>query len=279
MMRNPIVAGQFYEAFPDRLKQQIENCFNSSLGPGMPGKGENKLLGVICPHAGYSFSGPCAAHSYKAIAESKKADSYIILGISHQGYPSCVSLKDWETPLGVVKNNIELTKELMKNSGLKQNEKAHAQEHSIEVQLPFLQYVDKNAKIIPVIVSEDIHYDDLAKAIVKTIQGKNVKIIVSGDFTHYGINYGYMPFSDNIEENLEKLDKGAIKFIENLEAHKFIEYVENKGATICGKNPIAVITSIAKILNAKVKLLKYYSSGEISKDYSSAVGYAAIEIR
>ncbi|MBU0616075.1 MAG: AmmeMemoRadiSam system protein B [Nanoarchaeota archaeon] len=281
MVRQPIVSGQFYEAYPDRLKDQIKWCFQHELGPGLPGKGDKKIIAVICPHAGYSFSGPCAAHSYKQIAGSE-ADSYIILGISHQGYGSCVSLDDWETPLGVVKNDTELVKMLMDNSGLKKNEKAHSHEHSIEVQLPFLQYVQKEPKIVPVIISEDIDIEGFAKAVIKTIKdsGKKIIIIVSGDFTHYGINYGFMPFSDNVKENLKKLDMGAFKFIEKLDYFHFLDYIDKTRATICGRLPIAAICSISKLLKAsEVKLLKYYTSGDITDDYTSAVGYASILIR
>src|SRR3989338_3675605 len=192
MPRKPIVAGMFYASDFDELSNQINDSFHSKFGPGdLPIKKRNKnILGIIAPHAGYQFSGPCAAWAYKEIAESKFADVYILLGLSHSGYPSCVSLEDWETPFGTISVDKEFNRVLMANSGLKQNENAHSQEHSIEVQLPFLQFANRDyldkLKIAPITVSGDISCKDIAKAIAKTIEQTRRKaiIIASSDFTH-----------------------------------------------------------------------------------------------
>src|SRR3989338_8466292 len=157
MPRKPIVAGMFYASDFDELSNQINDSFHSKFGPGaLPIKKRGKdIFGIIAPHAGYQFSGQGAAWAYKEIAESKFADVYIMLGLSHSGFPSCVSLEDWETPFGIVKVDEEFTRVLMANSGLKQNERAHSGEHSIEVQLPFLQFANmdhlKQLKISPII--------------------------------------------------------------------------------------------------------------------------------
>jgi len=264
MIRKPIVSGQFYNDDAKELKKEIKKYMDTV-------KPEKKAAAAISPHAGYYFSGQCAAYSYKSVKDSD-AELFIVLGLSHSGYESCVSLDDFETPLGIVKNDNEFAKLLIKN-GLKEDKKAHNCEHSIEVQLPFLQYVKENLKFVPVIVSED--YENVAKIIIKTIKesGRKVIIIASSDFTHYGYNYGFIPFSDNIKENMYKLDKGAIDKIINNDLKGFLDYTERTGATICGKYPIACLM---KILNKKGKLLKYYTSGDIINDYSSAVGYAAI---
>lgn len=286
-MRKPIVAGMFYADNFDELSNQINDSFHSKFGPGaLPVKKRTKeTLGIIAPHAGYQFSGPGAAWAYKEIAESKLADIYILLGLSHSGFPSCISLEDWETPFGTIKVDEEFQRVLMANSGLKQDEEAHAQEHSIEVQLPFLQFANKDylkqLKIAPIIVSEDKNYQEIAQAILKTIEQtrKKAVIIASSDFTHYGINYGFFPFKENVKENMHKLDNEAIEHIKNLEAPSFLDYINNTGATICGKIPIATIIASCKLLGAKkAKLLHYYTSGDIVKDYSSAVGYGAIVI-
>ena len=284
MVRKPIVAGMFYEEGEDALKEQIKDCFLSEFGPGkLPeGKKEKNILGVVAPHAGYAFSGPCASYAYEAIAESRWPEVFILLGLSHSGYGSSISLEDWETPLGIVENDNDFSKALMKNTGVKQDETAHSQEHSIEAQVPFLQFINKDSlKIVPVIASPDIPYDKLGENIAKTIKesGKKVCIIASSDFTHYGVNYGYFPFKDNVKENLYELDNGALKHIKNLDANRFLSYTEETGATICGKFPVAVMVEICKLLGGKhAKLLKYYTSGEITKDYSSVVGYGSIII-
>ncbi len=287
MPRKPIVAGMFYESGFDELDKQINGCFESKFGPGaLPvKKREKSIFGIIAPHAGYQFSGPGAAWAYKEIAESKFADVYVILGLSHSGYRSCVSLEDWETPFGMVTVDKEFNRVLMANSGLKQNESANSQEHSIEVQLPFLQFANRDnlnrLKIAPVIVSGDVDYAEIAKAIAKTIEQTRSKaiIIASSDFTHFGLNYGYFPFSDNIKEGMYALDKKAIDCIKKLDSKKFLYYIEKTGATICGKIPIATLIETTKLLGAKsASLLHYYTSGDVINDYNSAVGYAAIVI-
>ena len=288
MIRKPIVSGSFYADNFNELSEQINDSFNSKFGPGsLPlSKRTKEIIGIIAPHAGYPYSGPGAAWAYKEIAESKFPDTYIMLGLSHSGYPSCVSLEDWETPFGPIRTDTEFNKALMANSGLKQNEKAHAQEHSIEVQLPFLQFASKDhlneLKIAPIIVSEDQPYEDIAKAIVKTIKQTKSKVIliISSDFTHYGMNYGFFPFpAEDAKEKMYELDKGAIDEIRKLDANQFLSYIEKTGATICGRTPIAVGIAVCKLLGAKkAELLNYYTSGDITEDYSSAVGYGTLSI-
>jgi len=285
MTRKALVAGQFYEGDFDTLNKQIEACFKHKMGPGeLPGKRSDKAIkGIVVPHAGYMFSGPCAAWAYKEIAESKFADVYVILGNNHAGSLTCASKEDWETPIGVVNVDKAFTDKIIESTGLKVNEETHASEHSIEVQLPFLQFACKdnlkNLRIVPIIVAHGEDYKNLGEGIKKAISdsGKNVVVIASSDFTHYGMNYGYVPFSDNIKENLEKLDKGAIGWIEKKNSYRFIDFVEEKEATICGMYAIAALLDSIKA--DKVKLLQYYSSGDIVGDYSSTVGYAAIALK
>jgi AmmeMemoRadiSam system protein B len=277
MNRKPIVAGQFYELGKDKLNKQIKECFLSKLGPGkLPGKRTKNIIGVIVPHAGYQFSGHAAAHAYKEIGETKIPDTYIIIGPSHSGNKTCISMQDWETPLGTAEVDKELGKILSEK--IPANDEAHLPEHSIEVQIPFLQFISKDNKfkIMPVMVSDDKGYDEIAEIIKDAVKkaGKNVIIIASSDFTHYGYAYGYVPFTVNIKEKLRELDKGAINPIKELNPEKFLDYVKKKEATICGALPIAVLL---KAIDAKkAKLLSYYTSGEITGEYGSAVGYASI---
>jgi len=286
MVRKPIVAGQFYPADFGELNAQIEDSFNSKFGPGaLPIKKRTKnIRGIIAPHAGYIYSGPGAAWAYKEIAESKIADIYIILGLSHSGFGTCLSLDDWETPFGIIKTDKEFGNKLIKQ-GIKQDEAAHQQEHSIEVQLPFLQFANKEylkeLKIMPIIASPDKAYDEIAKIIAETVNESRRKacIITSSDFTHFGFNYAFFPFKTHIKENIYALDKGAIEQINTLNAYKFLDYTEQTGATICGKYPIAVALEASKLLGAKKsRLLHYYTSGDIIGDYGSVVGYASILI-
>ncbi len=287
MTRKPVVAGQFYPETFEELDKEINLCFTSKFGPGdIPLKKKDKeVLGVIAPHAGYQFSGPCAAWAYKEIAESRLSDVYILLGLSHQGFRSCISMQDWETPLGIVKVEKEFGELVKKHTGLKVNEEIHSEEHSIEVQVPFLQFARKDyldrLRILPIIVSDDINPAEMGEAIAKAVKasGKKVTLIASSDFTHFGLNYRYFPFRDNVKENMYKLDKGAIDNIIKLDSSSFMEYIDETGATICGRVPIAVLIEACKELGAeKGKLLHYYTSGDVIGDYANAVGYGAILI-
>ncbi|MFC1697569.1 AmmeMemoRadiSam system protein B [Nanoarchaeota archaeon] len=282
MIRKPIVSGTFYEADRKELIKQIEDSFKHEFGPGtLPNpRTDKEIKAIIAPHAGYPYSGPCQAFSYKALAESKFPDVYIILGTNHQTQTSCTSNKDFETPLGTVKLQDNFIKEL----NIDLNEQAHENEHSIEVQLPFLQFISENnkdkLKIVPIIVGID--YADTAEKIIKALQKTNLNpvFIISTDFTHYGMSYGFVPFQDNVKEKLHNLDKGAIDHILKIEPLKFNTNLQETGATICGRFAIMCLLEILNNLkdrkNIKSKLLKYYTSGDIARNYRNSVGYASI---
>ncbi len=278
--RKPLVAGQFYSDFDVELEEQIKGSFISIHGPGkLPGKRERKAIkGAIVPHAGYMFSGPAAAFSFKEIAESDFPELYILLGNSHSyAGDSCSCSLDWSTPFGVIRTDRDFIG-VLRNKGLIENNRAHGREHSIEVQLPFLQFVSKdrldNLKIAAIMITED--YEEAAEKISRAMKeyGKKAVIICSSDFTHYGISYGYIPFVSGVKEKLKNLDMGAIRFIEDMDPSGFLGYIEDKEATICGKYSIACMMKILK--GCKANLLAYYTSGDIADDYSNAVGYASI---
>lgn len=280
-MREPIVSGMFYQADPVELRAEIERCFkNGQFGPGsLPDKTKkSNILGAIIPHAGYQFSGPCAAFAYKEIASLEKPDIFIILGTNHITGRGVYSLKDdFKTPLGIAKTD----KEFISALSIQESIPIHAQEHSIEVQLPFLQYLFENVTIAPIIVGVD-DYKSIAEKIFNTAKAQNKRIfpIASSDFTHYGVTYGYLPFTENRKENLYKLDKEAVSYIERLDSEAFLLFCREKQATICGQFAIATIIELCKLLGAeKAELLKYYTSGDITKDYNNAVGYASIVFR
>jgi hypothetical protein len=282
MARKPIVAGMFYEDNPKLLENQITGCFKSKFGPGeLPSnRKDKKIIGIIAPHAGYQFSGPGQAIAYKEIAESEIPDVYIILGTTHTGFPAAATiLEDFETPFGTVKVDKEFAIELINQNLLIENKPAHQDEHSIEVQLPFLQFINKEAKIVPIVVGEKAHYERLGKAIVKTAkeQKKKIILICSSDFTHYGYSYGFILFNKNVKEHLKEFDLNAIKWIKRLDSKNFLKYVNETGATICGVYAITVFIEACKELNAKTaRLEQYYTSGDVTGDYTNAVGYASI---
>jgi len=294
-MRKPSVAGQFYEGDEDELRAQISGCFFSDFGPKrLPdGAGKERILGVISPHAGFMYSGPAAAFVYKAIAEVKKAekpDLFIILGPNHTGIGRTSHMaEDFETPLGIARHDADFARLLSAGGAIVEDKRAHMYEHSIEVQLPFLQFIfDDRFRFVPVVISSEINLGKVAETLKKAIieyekAGKKACIIASSDFTHYGPNYGYVPFGkvshDSVRARLRELDMGAIELIRKFDADSFLMYVKRTGSTICGMLPIYVMVKSLAGRAKAAELLSYYTSGDIIGDYSNSVSYAGMIIR
>jgi len=289
MDRLPIAAGHFYEDNPEKLKAKLKWCFLSEFGPkSLPKKDSKNYFAAIAPHAGYTYSGPAAAHAYKKIGEMKKIDTFVIIGTNHSGLGPSISIFPegiWKTPLGEVEVDSELSNRIKNYSKFSKFDTiAHKYEHSIEVQLPFLQFLFEKTKIVPIVFRGDELIEeakDLANAIeiaAKKLERK-IFVIASSDFTHYGRAYNYLPFfgsNAEIKKKIYALDKNAIHEIVNLHEMKFLRYVYDTGATICGFAPIIATILYAKKHVEKGELLKYYCSGDISGDYENCVGYASI---
>jgi MEMO1 family protein len=276
MIREPVVAGQFYAATRDRLREELDKAFRH-VGE----MARRHTRSIVSPHAGYMFSGSCAAHGYRALKASGNFDAFIILGFSHAGIGSAdcmMSGLDWKTPLGIATLNQPLTKALL-SVGIIIDERPHEGEHSIEVQLPFLQYLFGQVSFVPIAVAQEIDYAAFGSAIARVIKGSklSVGIIASSDFTHYGPGYGYVPFDTRIPEQLRRLDLGAVDHIIRLDSSGLLSYIQKTGSTICGASPIALQIEIMKAQKTKsVELLKYSTSGELTGDYSHSVSYASI---
>ena len=276
MVRRAIAAGQFYAKEKAKLEEEV----NKALSEAKKTAGK-KVLGIIAPHAGYVYSSKCAAFSYNAI-KNQSFDTFIILGSNHTGRGKRISVsgQDFEVPNGIAKNDSEFTGKLAEIYGL--NEDSHAHEHSIEVQLPFLLSIFKNVRIVPITLASYSYAEccELARnlqTIVKQLKRK-VCVIASSDFTHYGFAYDYVPFSgtkEEVKKKLYDLDKKAIELIESMKAEKFLQL--SRDMTICGAEAITVSIKLCKMLGAKsAELLNYYTSGDVSGDYTNAVGYASI---
>ena len=274
-IRKPAVSGMFYAGTAKELEDQIEWCYKHELGPGaiprVNSGGLREIVAVVAPHAGYYYSGPIAAHAYKELADDGIFDTAVILGPNHTGYGYPVSLwsaVSWNTPLGEVDINKELVQRLS-GEGIKVDETAHIYEHSIEVQLPWLQHLYKKVKIVPIsMLAQDI---ETARAVGKAISqaGDNLIIIASSDFTHYE------PYSVAMQR-----DGSVIEAIVALDEEELYERCENLNCTMCGYGPVASAIVAAKEMKAKkASLLKYATSGETSGDFSRVVGYGAIVIK
>jgi len=289
-VRKPTVAGQFYNGNRTDLEQSIRECFLDKRGPGdLPETGQRKknIKGLVVPHAGYIYSGAIAANSYYYLSKNGFADTFIILGPNHTGMGSGVSIMtegSWETPLGTTSINEALAKKLWTGI-IDKDQIAHMHEHSIEVQLPFLQFCarDKKFDFIPICMAmQDFETSEevgniLANAIKDT--DENIVIIASSDFSHAGFNYASMPPSGvRVDKYAEKQDKLAIEKILEVDPKGLIDTVHKNNITMCGYGPVAVMLTASKMLGAKqVELLKYGTSYEVQPS-SSCVGYGALAV-
>jgi AmmeMemoRadiSam system protein B len=275
--RRPVVADQFYEGDAEALRLQIKSCFLSNLGPGkLPETNfhiyPRNIVGLICPHAGYMYSGAVAASGYFELAQDGLPETVVILGPNHTGYGSGLSLMregTWQTPLGEVQVDSELADVILSETSVVDvDETAHRFEHSIEVQLPFLQYLygDK-FKLVPIcFLMQD--YDsavEVGSALTEALDTRNAVIIASSDMTHY-----------EPAKQAETKDRLALNAVTALDARRFYETVETQNITACGYAPITALITYAQGVNAKAELLNYHNSGDTSGDFSNVVGYASV---
>jgi len=263
-MRKPAFAGQFYPDIDSDLRRELESCFS-----GVERKEEN-VIGAVVPHAGYIYSGNVAAQVYSKLPS---ADTFVIIGPSHGGGGSmvAVSKETWITPLGVVEVDLDFVEVLPKKI-IDTDEIAHSYEHSIEVQLPFLQYLFDDFKIVP--ISLGLQDEETAKEVGEEVAAaimkldKRIVILASSDFTHY-----------MLDEVAREIDSYVIEPILDMDISKFYTRVYNRNATVCGVGPIAAMLSATKRLGAKQgKLIKYATSGDVEKSVREVVGYAGIII-
>jgi len=274
-IRRPAVSGMFYAGTAGELKEQIEWCYKHELGPGtiprVNSRGLREIVAIVVPHAGYYYSGPVAAHAYKELAEDGMFDTAVILGPNHTGYGYPVSLwagGSWSTPLGEVEVDKKLAQRLL-GDVIEADEIAHIHEHSIEVQLPWLQYLYGKVRIVPItMLAQDI---ETARIVGKSIgqAGDNFVVIASSDLTHYE------PHSIAVEK-----DRSVIEAIIALDEEELYERCERLGCTMCGYGPVAAAIVAAKEMKGKAATLKKYAtSGDTSGDFSRVVGYSSIVIR
>ena len=279
-LRRAQVAGSFYSGTKTALTSEIEGCFTHRLGPGrlptLAQVGERRLVGLVCPHAGYMYSGPVAAKSYFELASDGKPDKIVIIGPNHTGAGSGVSMMSegvWETPLGQAEIDSETVGAISKESDIIDlDDHAHLHEHSIEVQLPFLQYVLKTKfDFVPIcMMMQDLETSaEVGEAVGRALKGKNALIIASSDMTHY-----------ESADSAKRKDQLAIDAILALDDARLQETVESHRISMCGHGPVASMITASRILGAKAaQLLGYSTSGDITGDNSEVVGYLAASIQ
>jgi MEMO1 family protein len=274
-IRRPAVAGIFYPNDPFELNLAIERSFKDQrFGPNHmpPSASKRRIYGIISPHAGYIYSSAVAANGFYEVS-SMEFDDVVMIGPNHYGIGTGVAIMSsglWETPLGQVEINQDLSLAISKNSGIIDlDDFAHSKDHCLEVQLPFVQYIKKKKfRIVPIvlIMQDRQTADDIGRSIAQATVKTDSLLIASSDFTHYESN-----------SEAHRKDMDLINAILSLDILKFYTTLERENVSACGYGAIASIMTAAKNLGAtKGELLKYATSGDIIGDTNTVVGYSSI---
>lgn len=269
--------GPWYPADAAGLRRMLDGFF-APLPP--PEKGV-RVRGIVAPHAGYAYSGRCAAKAYAALSPDQGIRRVILMGSSHRSgfYGACVAdYEAWATPLGRVAVDLEACRALARERRFASDRELMLREHSLENQLPFLQRaLGDGFRIVPILFGS-LRREDfaaVAEAIAPLVDDSSL-LVASSDLTHFGEGFGYTPFRRNLAANLEKLDKGFIDPILRLDFARLADYRERTGITACGFVPIGVLIRLLEKQGVQARLADYARSGDLNGDYSTSVSYGAI---
>ena len=267
------LGGSWYPADTERLNRQIAGFFEKAEVEPI-----NNVIALILPHAGYQFSGQTAAFALKTTGKQYKR--VIVIGPSHrvpmEEVLSVPRATHYETPLGQIPLDVEFIDKLLKYSIFQNVPQVDEYEHSTQIEVPLLQHTQGDFKLV-LIVAGDCSFETIGKAgdILKSLVDDDTLVIASSDFTHFGPNYGYVPFRENIPEQLKQLDMGAYEYIRALDYKGFLDYRSKTGTTICGFVPISILLSMLD-KSVEAKLIKYATSGELTGDYTNSVSYLSV---
>ncbi len=270
--------GPWYPADPAQLKKMLDGFFSTLPQPEKGGM----VRGLVAPHAGFQYSGRCAARAYRALSPALGIRRVFLMGSSHSHgfHGACVGdYSAWATPLGNVAVDREICRALARSPLFKTDRETMLREHSLENQLPFLQKAlgSNGYKIVPIVFGslEKREFATIAEAIAPFIDPHTL-IVASSDLTHYGEAFGYTPFRGDLAANLDKLDKGFIDTVLRLDFDRYFSYREKTGITACGFAPIGVMIRLFEKKGYRARLADYYKSGDLTGDYSTSVSYASL---
>jgi len=271
-VRKPAVAGAFYPANPVELKNQIDIFLKNVEKKEFDGR----IFGLMVPHAGYVYSGQVAAHCFKQL-QGLSFDTVVIIGMSHYAYFEGISVYDtgyYETPLGLVEIDTELASSLIKSHPkIKSLKEAQSEEHSLEVEIPFLQQVlKKGFRIVPILMSNPGDCQILANSLISHYKGKKILFIASSDMSHYPP-----------DEIANEIDKITLSLIEGMDMNKLVAWLnephEKCSTLLCGSGAVLTLMLIAKEFGiTQPEILSYANSGDVPVigDKSRVVGYGAV---
>lgn len=277
-------SGQWYPADAASLERLADSCLEESAKR----TGETLLAdpaGFVVPHAGIVYSGTVAAAAYRYFLR-KPPERVFLLGFPHRGGAPGIWLPDaeaYETPLGTTRVDIEAVRSLAEGGEFRLTPESRVCDHSVEIQLPFLQHCAPGARLVPIYVSRaEAELRRAAARRLAAMAGAGDVLIASSDFTHYGRAFGFLPFpvDSKTGELLRSLDAGAIEAAASLDEEIFLGSLRESGATVCGSEPIALLLATLTALEDSDEVfqekLDYQTSGEITDDFEHSVSYAAL---
>ncbi len=277
-------AGSWYPADPAELRGLLERLFAESerrTGPYLP----SRTSAFVVPHAGLVYSGAVAAAAYRHL-RVREPERVVVLGFSHHGAPPGAWIPDLpvlRTPLGDVAVDREFAAGLAEGGAFARKDEEALCDHSVELQLPFLQFSAPAAKVVPVYVSRLTHESRAAAARkLSSLLGPETVVVASSDFTHFGKGFSYQPFpaDEYAGERLREIDEGAIEAAGTLSADQFLAELRATGSTVCGTEPISLLLETLRLAGRDEEIfqttLDYRTSGDITEDYTHSVSYAAL---
>ena len=286
-IRHPIVAGTFYEATAAACRVSLDRCIPKKLEVGeLP----ERIVAGIVPHAGWTFSGPVAGKVFKALAERSRPEVFVLFGAMHRGITQLGGMfaeGAWRTPLGDVRIDERLADRILSGTNLiERDSQVHAEEHSLEVVVPFIQYLFPDAKILPIAVPPVLRAHEIGQAVGRILAAEEARAVCIGstDLTHYGPSYGFNPQGfgqKGIDWARQINDKAVLELICGLKESRIVPTAMSDRSA-CGAGAVAATVAAARQMGAeKAIVLEHTSSAEIARDLwgqdsSDSVGYAAV---
>lgn len=273
---NSPLAGRWYEGDKQKLVEEIDKYLARVTDKPIP-----NICALILPHAGYRWSGPTAAYGLHHV-KGTKPKRVIVIGPSHrvrmENVASVPGYTHYSTPLGEVPLDRPFIDQLRKHPEFRNVPHAHDGEHSVQIELPLLQHVLGEFQFVPVVVGQlDRPATKKIARILRGLIDSDTLVVASSDFTHYGLAHRYVPFTENIPKRLKQLDGGAMEFVCKKDLNGLFDYIDETGATICGRCAIGVLLEMLPE-DATLHNLKYDTSGEMLDDYSNSVSYYAVAV-
>lgn len=270
------LAGLWYPADSGQLANAIDAYINDADAAPL-----GNVIALVLPHAGYAYSGSTAGAGLARVA-GRDYSRVVVLGATHRyALPNAVSMPDathYTTPLGEVPLDTEFMAEIEKHAFTTINPTVHSEEHSVQIEIPLLQRALKQFKLVPVICGQlDLATVMRVGSVLRSLVDEQTLVVVSSDFTHYGERFGYTPFRDDVPGQVERLDMGAVDLMKQKQARRFMAYIEDTGATICGHIPIAILLTMLPQAS-RLHVLKYDTSGRITGDYANTVSYLSAAV-